>query len=262
MSILDKLQTINKSLKIDGGVGLKTYTAEEILALNVPEGMTAILADTDGNTYLCTSTKKVIIGANAETAETANVANALVSYNAIQNNVPIVNMDLSKVNPNSMIMSRSILYRHTGTTFENTSLGITINSGFIYRWNTIQSPVAEDGASMVTNYFEPCLVENQTTWNILGVNDIFIGGKSSQLALLMTNGADNIWFDFGIISFGSYAIRTPSVVYNNKLYYYDISMYGVWKFMEFDIAMQTTTDVTSTYAGTGKAFFREIKICK
>lgn len=62
MSILDKLQTINKSLKIDGGVGLKTYTAEEINALTIPEGMTAILADTDGNTYLCTSTKKVIIG--------------------------------------------------------------------------------------------------------------------------------------------------------------------------------------------------------
>ena len=62
MSILDKLQTINKSLKIDGGVGLKTYTAEEINALTIPEGMTVILADTDGNTYLCTSTKKVTIG--------------------------------------------------------------------------------------------------------------------------------------------------------------------------------------------------------
>lgn len=64
--ITDNIQRFNESIGTDGAVVQKQYTAAEIQALTIPQGVTSYVSDTEGNLWKCTSSNKVIISTQSD----------------------------------------------------------------------------------------------------------------------------------------------------------------------------------------------------
>lgn len=60
--MINNKQIFKESIEVNGAVIQNQYTEEEIQALSVPEGKTAILQDINGNLWCCTKINKKLVG--------------------------------------------------------------------------------------------------------------------------------------------------------------------------------------------------------
>lgn len=85
MNILRNKQIFKESIEIDGAVELKQYSEAEIRALSVPDGVTALVTDTDGNLWqVSASGKSKLSVSTASEALQAEVSGLKSSLNILQ----------------------------------------------------------------------------------------------------------------------------------------------------------------------------------
>ena len=297
MSVTDKIQEFFKSVKINGGLILTQFSESQISELEIPNGVTILITDENNNIWVCTPNLKFKVASSGETlniqnsidniiAGTTTVGNAknvtetiggmripelvkivnavpyptrVYSYNDIANDTPIVNRNLSLINPGQSGIDNTVIYRHTGDTFSNEQTGITVNKGLLYKWGNIEFPViGEPGFTTMTQYWIPYGVEDVESFIELTLDTEFVPGYTYEFQLHANANTDVL--SFGIISFTGLKVRTPIVIFgSNTFYYVQILSDNTWKLWE-SVNGTTYNDVTETYAS--QMYYRKVRLIK